>query len=38
MAYITKAVLITVAALGLAACKNPARYGAGGAGASGAGG
>ena len=33
MAYITKAVLITVAALGLAACKNPDRYGAGGAGA-----
>lgn len=38
MAYITKAVLITVAALGLAACKNPDRYGAGGAGANGAGG
>ena len=38
MAYFTKAVLITVAALGLAACKNPDRYGAGGAGANGAGG
>ena len=37
MAYLTKAVLITVAALGLAACKNPDRYGAGG-GAGGAGG
>ena len=34
MAYVTKALLI-VAALGLAACKNPDRYGAGGAGGSG---
>ena len=38
MAYVTKAVLMTVAALGLAACKNPDRYGAGGAGGAGAGG
>ncbi|GGW40717.1 peptidoglycan-associated lipoprotein [Gemmobacter lanyuensis] len=34
MAYVTKALLI-VAALGLAACKNPDRYGAGGAGGMG---
>ncbi|MFZ0098858.1 MAG: peptidoglycan-associated lipoprotein Pal [Gemmobacter sp.] len=34
MAYVTKALLI-VAALGLAACKNPDRYGAGGAGGAG---
>ncbi|GGO31079.1 peptidoglycan-associated lipoprotein [Gemmobacter aquaticus] len=34
MAYMTKALLI-VAALGLAACKNPDRYGAGGAGGAG---
>ncbi|WP_151720501.1 peptidoglycan-associated lipoprotein Pal [Gemmobacter serpentinus] len=35
MAYLTKALLITVTALGLAACKNPDRYGAGGAGGAG---
>lgn len=34
MAYVTKALLI-VTALGLAACKNPDRYGAGGAGGAG---
>ena len=34
MAYVTRALLI-VAALGLAACKNPDRYGAGGAGGAG---
>ena len=34
---LTSKMLILVAALGLAACKNPDRYGAGGAGGAGAG-
>lgn len=38
MSLVTKALILTVAAFGLAACKNPDRYGAGGAGgANGAG-